>query len=276
MTSVIVWQRHEIVTTFGNKDIWQGDYWIAADSRISAPSDEHVSGRRLLTDGAAKVIPIHYRLFRRYESGPGLSECWEGLIGFAYAGNTLPATMTYAYVVSSFVEMTADHFDELPTMSDFVDFIARVGQRYAVETRAPFELLITGNDPRSNARDVELWHVAVWSNGRPPSVRAVRFDASSRFFLMGNRQDEISKIVQAGFDADPEYNPTAALGDIIDRHEVAEIGGSLQLARLHRSGGITLFPSFGAAAYGGKLPTTFKADEFGGVGAFKVGLRRGY
>ena len=276
LTSVIVWQRHEVVRTFGDGDVWKGDYWIAADSRISAASEEYAGGRRILTDAAAKIIPIHYKLFKRYETGPGVTRCWEGELGFAYAGNTLPATMTYAYAVNAFSEMTADAYDELPALEDFVRYIARVAKRYAAESKAPFELLITGNDPRLDDRDVELWHLAVWSTDRPVDVARVTFDQSKRFFLMGSRREEIAKLVQAGFDADVEYNPTAALGGVIDQREIAEIGGTLQLARLHRSGGITLFPAFGLASYGSKLPTTFNADEFGSVGAFDVGIRRGY
>lgn len=275
MTSVIVWQDRELdELNFGKPHIWERDIWIAADSRISAASDYHDGGRRVLTDVAPKILPIRFECFERPEHGPGVSQRYYGELGFAYAGNTLPANMTYSIAVSSFARMTADFDTELPSMEDMVNFIARVGGHYARETRAPFELFVTGTCPRDPHGGAQVWHLTLWSNEKPPHYHRLVFDAEHRMYLMGNRKDELRKICRVGFAADISYNPTLALSELIDESAIGEIGGLMMLARVDSAGGITLFPGYGAASSGGKLPATFNGSQFGDVGQFEIGLHR--
>lgn len=274
MTSVIVWQDRELdETNFSAPYIWARDIWMAADSRISAPSGEHRSGRRVLTDVAPKILPIRFELFGRQEHGPGVTQLYYGELGFAYAGNTLPATMTYSVAVSSFAPMTAEFDAELPSLEDMVIFIARVGGHYARETNAPFELFVSGTCPRNPHDGAQVWHLTLWSK-KSPGYHRLLFDEDRRMYLMGNRKDDLREKCRAGFAADIGYNPTRALAELIEETEVGEIGGLLTLARVEKAGGITLFPGFGAAATDGRLPSTFDGDRFGNVGAFEIGLKR--
>ena len=63
MTSVVIWRRRELMdlSEFGgvtSKHV--GDIWIAADSRISSPTN---SGSRVVpTDAALKILPINLRV----------------------------------------------------------------------------------------------------------------------------------------------------------------------------------------------------------------------
>jgi hypothetical protein len=51
--------------------IHEGDIWLAADSRISMPT-EH--GRIPTTDAAMKILPITLRFFQEHEDGgPGMT-----------------------------------------------------------------------------------------------------------------------------------------------------------------------------------------------------------
>lgn len=275
MTSVIVWQDLELdEKNFDAPHVWERDIWIAADSRISAPSDQHRSGRRVLTDVAPKILPIHFGLYERAEHGPGISPRYEGELGFAYAGNTLPANMTYSVAVSYLARMTAEFDSELPSLEDMVVFVARVGGHYARETGALFEAFVTGTCPRNPHGGAEVYHLTLWSK-KAPGYHRLQFDADHRMYLMGNRKDELRKICSAGFAADISYNPTRALAQLIEEDAVGEIGGLLSLARVDRAGGITLFPGYGAAESGGRLPATFDGNQFGKIGSFEAGLRRG-
>lgn len=275
MTSVIVWQDRELdETNFATPYVWERDIWIAADSRISTPSEEHRGGRRVLTDVAPKILPIHFDLYERPEHGPGIRHRYEGELGFAYAGNTLPANMTYSVVVSSLARMTAEFDSELPSLEDMVRFVARVGGHYARETDAPFEAFVTGTCPRDPHGGAQVYHLTLWSK-KAPGYHRLQFDADHRMYLMGNRKDELRTICRAGFAADISYNPTHALVQLIEETEVGEIGGLLSLARVDSAGGITLFPGYGAAEAGGRLPATFDGNQFGSIGAFEVGLHRG-
>jgi len=274
MTGVIVWQDRELdETNFSEPHIWERDIWMAADSRISASSEEHRSGRRVLTDVAPKILPIRFELFERPEHGPGVTQRYYGELGFAYAGNTLPANMAYSVAVSSFARMTADFDTELPSLKDMVTFIARIGGHYARETAAPFELFISGTCPRDPHGGAQVWHLTLWSK-KAPGFHRLRFDADHRMYLMGNRKEELRQKCRAGFAADIGYNPTQALAELIEETEVGEIGGLLTLARIESAGGITLFPGYGASAADGRLPATFDGDRFGNVGAFQIGLHR--
>lgn len=273
MTSVVVWQVRELdETNFATPHVWERDIWIAADSRISTASDDH-SGRRVFTDVAPKILPIHLDLFERSEQGPGVNHRYNGELGFAYAGNTLPANMTYSVVVSSLARMTAEFDAELPLLEDIVAFITRVGSNYACEIGAPFEAFVTGTCPRDPHGGATVYHLLLWSN-KAPSFHRLQFDADHRMYLLGNRKDELRAICRAGFAADISYNPTQALGQLIAESAVGEIGGLLSLARVESQGGITLFPGFGAAESGGRLPATFDGNRFGSIGMFKVGLQR--
>ncbi|MEG3162737.1 hypothetical protein U1763_19730 [Sphingomonas sp. LB2R24] len=275
MTSVIVWQERQFdKTAFEEPYVWTRDIWIAADSRISARSEQYSSGHRILTDVAPKILPIRFELFERPEHDPGVRPGYHGELGYAYAGNTLPATMTYSVAVSALARMTADFDAELPTIKDFVTFIAGIGHHYARETGGPFELFVTGVCPQDEYSGPQVWHVVLWSDGRPPNAHQVTFDANRRMYLLGNRKDELRAKCRAGFAADIGYNPTIALNELIEASGVGEIGGLLTLARVDRTGGLTLFPGYGAAAVDGRLPNTFDNDLFGTVGAFEVGLHR--
>lgn len=253
--------------------MWERDIWIAADSRITTASNDH-GGRRVLTDVAPKILPIHFDLFKRYEYGPGVTHRYEGELGFAYAGNTLPANMTYSVVVSSLARMTAEFSAELPSLDDMVAFITRVGGHYARETSASFEAFVTGTCPRDPHGGAKVYHLLLWSK-KAPGFHRLQFDADHRMYLMGNRKEELREICRAGFSADISYNPTRALVQLIEETEVGEIGGLLSLARVDSQGGITLFPGYGAAECGGRLPATFDGNKFGTIGAFEVGLHRG-
>lgn len=66
--------------------IHEGDIWLAADSRISMPT-EH--GRIPTTDAAMKILPITLRFFQEHEDGgPGMTPTYHSEIAFAWAGDT--------------------------------------------------------------------------------------------------------------------------------------------------------------------------------------------
>src|SRR5262249_29131271 len=73
--------------------------WCVSDTRVSRPGP--TAGT--ITDGGAKILPLSVRTFLPGESGFFDRNILSTTVGFAYAGATLPALMTYA-VANTFLQ----------------------------------------------------------------------------------------------------------------------------------------------------------------------------
>ena len=271
MTSVIVWLDLEYDNeSFEQPFIWPRDIWLAADSRISGTSAQHRSGYRTLTDYAPKILPIQYTFYRNNEDAPGVRLAYSGEIGFAYAGNTLPANLTYSMICASFIRMTAECGSVLPSLDDMVKFITRVGGYYARETQSCFELFVTGTCPRDQHSGVQVFHLSLWSKSQP-SYHKLILDSDHRMYMIGNRKQELRVTCGAGFANDISYSPAEALAALIAETAIDEVGGLLSIARVERLGGITLFPKYVTAVLARLGYPMFNGERFGSVGEFKVG-----
>ncbi|MEN3971595.1 hypothetical protein WJS89_02825 [Sphingomicrobium sp. XHP0235] len=273
MTSVIVWldlEKDDLVS--GSQRYFNGGLWIAADSRISSPSDKFQNGRQILTDVAPKILPVPYTLYRRHEDGPGSVPVYNGELGFAYAGNTLPANMTYGLIMSALAGSTGEFYSEYPTMEDFVKFVTLIGSHFAREAQASFEAFLTGTCPQDPHGGAQVWHLLLWSQ-KQGQYHKCEFSAEKRMFLLGNRKAELREMCRKGFALSVDYNPTKALRAVIKEEGFSEVGGLVTIAKIERQGGITLFPRFGPAAAAGDLPGSFSREMLGKIGDFEVGTR---
>ncbi len=267
MTSVVAWRAREIFSFEGGPTSVQlGDVWVAADSRVTGPGP--AAAPRVLTDAAAKILPIPVRMFEGYEHGPGYHSIYEGQLGFAYAGSTFSATMTQTLVASCLSSLCGEYGANLPSLEDLVDFICRVGTRYTLDVESIFEACVVGAQPdRRGLTDTQCFHLTYSTEHRALIKTEIDLDPAGSFVLLGSRKAEISKMIAAGFETSIEYSPTRALTEIIAQEGIADIGGGLQIGRASR-GGFRLFPTWG---YNRDAPNLRSLLNQGGAGLLRIG-----
>jgi len=278
MTSVVIWRRREVVDTERFREIWGdeaaapvapwkhvGDTWIAADSRISSPTN---SGTRTTpTDAALKILPISLRLFQENEDGPGSLPVYEGQLAYAYAGGVLPATMTYAMAVSYLRGMTGPYDADLPTIGNIVGLINRMGATYAAETRQAFETFVVGCCPlhHDNRRD-HAYHLRFDLTGTPRPPKLLDLAPDGSFALLGSNQETVGAMITDGMAADVEYNPARAIKAVIQEEVAGDIGGYLHLARV--SGAVEIYPEWRGDK--NELPSPYADAKIGGLGRWRA------
>jgi hypothetical protein len=106
--------------------------WSVADTRISAPGP--TGGQTIRTDSGAKLfaIPIHCTAatmnldFRK-------KTLFQSSIGYAFAGDVLPATMTFATASTFLQNLTTVGSYDPPRLSEIAAMIGSLGERFSKE-----------------------------------------------------------------------------------------------------------------------------------------------
>jgi hypothetical protein len=268
MTSVVIWRHREWLDL--EMDDWVpsmhlGDVWIAADSRISATSN---NGKRVRpTDAALKILPLNLKLYREYEDGPGSVPVYDGEFAFAYSGSILPATMTYAMASSYLRGLTGGYDDDLPTIADIVGFINRVGTSYAEETKLGFDAFVVGRCPlhHDNRRD-HAYRLRFDASGVAQKPELLDLNPDGSFALLGTNQGIISARIRERLAANIEYNPALVIKEVIEEEIAGDIGGYLHLARI--GSGVEIYPEWRGDTTA--LPSSYADGKLGGVGRWRV------
>ena len=106
--------------------------WSVADTRISAPGP--TGGSTIMTDSGAKLfaIPIHCHA-SRMNLEFRKKTLYQSSVGYAFAGDVLPATMTFATASTFLQNLTTVGSDEPPRLSEIAAMIGLLGQRFSKE-----------------------------------------------------------------------------------------------------------------------------------------------
>jgi hypothetical protein len=104
--------------------------WSVADTRISSPGQ--TGGRMIMTDSAAKLfaLPIHC-----YAATMSLSPktLYRASVGYGFAGDVLPATMTFATASTFFQNLTTVGSYDPPRLSEIAAMVGHLGERFSKE-----------------------------------------------------------------------------------------------------------------------------------------------
>lgn len=246
--------------------MWLGDIWIAADSRISRPSN--TGARTVPTDAALKILPIRLDLYREYdEETPGAFPVYGGQYAFAYAGGVLPAMMTYAMATSYLKLLIGPPDAELPTISQVVALVNRMGTTYAEETQQPFEVFLVGQCPRHYSnRKHHAYRLRFDMTGKAREPELLNLDTDGSFALLGSNVATMTAAIVEGFAADTSYNPARAIKLAIETELSGDIGGYVHLARYN--GALEIYPEWRDPA--GNLPSPYSDANIGGLGQWRV------
>ena len=132
--------------------IWRGDggyLWAAADTKITVEGSG--SGRIIRTDAASKLLalPVVCMPVRQMPNTEYMPH-WQGLFGFAFAGDALPAMMTYSSAVAILADLQSNNTDP-PALRDVAEAVRKLGTRFGRDaaqgynrTSLPFEAAVFG------------------------------------------------------------------------------------------------------------------------------------
>jgi hypothetical protein len=286
MTSVVIWRYREVIKAGAFECLldeprpphapmlpttpmppWKhlGDVWIAADSRISALSN---NGERVKpTDAALKILPLNLKLFREHEDGPGSVPVYDGEFAYAYSGSILPATMTYAMAASYLRGLTGPYHADLPTIGNIVGLINRIGTSYARETKLEFDAIVVGRCPLHHGnRRTHSYRLRFDASGRPTTPELLDLEPDGSFALLGTNQEVIGARLQQQLTENIEYNPALVIKEVIEKEIAGDIGGYLHLARI--GSGVEIYPEWRGSQE--SLPSAYADGKLGGLAEWRV------
>jgi hypothetical protein len=220
--------------------------WSIADTRISAPGP--TGGRKIMTDSCAKhfAIPIHCQAarmnldFRRKTP-------YQSSIGYAFACDVFPATMTLATASTFLQNLTTVGSDDPPRLSEIAAMIGLLGQRFSKEalgssngeygkfTAAVFGWCPTLNrfaiyelTPRLTSSTFEM---QIEETLPKDNLSIVSFGSGAARLIQ-----QIDNIRQHG----DKYNRTARIpklaAEVLIEQDMSDVGGSLSIGAATRDG----------------------------------------
>jgi hypothetical protein len=109
--------------------------WSVADTRISQPGSS--GGTTIMTDSGAKLFAIPIRCHQsRMRPNFRKQELYSSSVGYAFAGDVLPATMTLATASTYQQNLTTVGSNDPPRLSEVAAMIGRLAERFSKEALA--------------------------------------------------------------------------------------------------------------------------------------------
>jgi hypothetical protein len=149
MTIAVVWYREKF-----------DELWAVADTRISRERNGSVE---IVTDGGPKLFVVP--LTCRYGKHPNIKRSHRLSFGFAYAGNSIAALSTHAFVTARADNLYNAEKMGVPKLADLAELFRKVGEHYVREmcSRVSFDAdhklnafqgLVFGFCPTTHAYDL--------------------------------------------------------------------------------------------------------------------------
>ena len=220
--------------------------WSISDTRISKDS----SGNTTLTDGAAKILPLTIHC-RRPPPGGGFFDqtSYLGTAGFAYAGSTLSAVMSYTVANACCQNLIRPNEGPPPSIGEIANLVGRIAQKYMREIldrnngqEGNFSAFIFGWCPRE--MNFRAFDVEPSIAGGSFSVSATEVPVVNRDWvgLLGNDTQKVRDAIdqvrneKTSHGIGPTRWPKRALEQIIASQSIPGVGGSLQIGLASRAG----------------------------------------
>ena len=205
--------------------------WIVADTRISG------TGGGTLTDSAAKVLALPITCFHPSKTGFFDNRSYSSSIGFAYAGSTLAALMTYAAASNCLQNLNGLSDTAPPDLIEIAKLVARIAVKYIREVGSDCEFILAGWCPKQK----RLRAFTLRPSEAPRVIHIVEETLYSErhFQLIGSHTQEIRQAIMDAYEAPdgPSLRvPQHILKQLIENGRFPKIGGSLQIGIADQSG----------------------------------------
>lgn len=261
--------------------------WAVADTRISI-STEH--GAVVRTDFASKLFSLPVVCAKSSYLTDQMKEMRSShTYGFAFAGDAVPALMTFATASTFLANLVSDKDAPPPSLREISEFVRKLGARFGLETagsrnrdKIDLEIAVFGWCPVSKAFAIYSL-TAKNSSDRNDLTLAEKFPiASDQITTLGSGGtsllEEVERLRQkhSGHDRSSTMYPKLALQNLVRSNTRSDIGGSISIATVNRREFILLReirpPTDGelvaTVPYNGIEPEI----EFGPIGAYQIGI----
>jgi hypothetical protein len=262
MTSVAIWPEGANV-------------WAVADTRISASSGG------IHTDSGAKILPIAISCFFPGVSGFFDKQAYRSTLGFAYAGSTLSALMTYSATSACLHSLCTPDTSARLNLRDAAYLVERLAQHYLIEIGSLFEVAFFGFCPTEQRLMVFSIRPTIEHGRYVMRVSESDITAPGCVTLLGDKKDEVSARIAAmrgviGSDGRSGRDPKRALEEIVAERAFQSIGGSMQIG-IATIAGFSLYHAVQAVERG--KPEAFRSylgmdldRDIGNVGDWLINL----
>lgn len=253
------------------------------DNAIWAVGDTRISGQGAggtLTDGAAKILPLTLFCRQPGPSGDFTSPALIASLGYAYAGSTLGAIMTYIVVNTCLQSLIGLPGSQPPSVRDVAGLIQRVSSAYAREIGSDFESAVFGWCPQmQNYRAITVEPLKTATTFEMRMVEQPLFDTDF-FVLLGSHKlavrTEIEKTYLELQGQNLKRAPRMAIQRLVANDSLPGVGGGLQLGTATQSGfqlKSHLRPvAPGEGTFGFNLLGFSVENQLGSIGSYQIGM----
>ena len=266
--------------------IWRGDggfLWAAADTRITVEGSG--GGRTIRTDAASKLLALPVVCMPiRQMPGTKYVPHWQGRFGFAFAGDTLPAMMTYATAIAILSDLQSNNTDP-PSLRDIADALKKLGTRFGRDaaqgrnqSKLPFEAAVFGWCP--SLRDYAVYALRPGiDDPLQLKIEEIRPHPTGPIVVLGSGGAELIGEVDK-----LRGHSSVALGSlprgvlakmVADAGHAEEVGGSVSYGRAN-AGNFELALRAEVTPEGPIGYVTFNninvAEEIGSLGGYRIGM----
>lgn len=254
-------------------------WYEPADRRVWAVGDTRVVGAydRPLTDGASKLLPLSVACRQPGRDGFYTDLTFQTSWGFAYAGSTLYALMSYAVANACLANLIHAAGAAPPSIAQAATMFQRIGRVYLqdIHEGGGFEAAIFGWCPAR--RQFVGYKLSDNCNTRTE----IALQTPRDLIQLGGRQEEIRTAVNAMLEANecaPIIRvPKVVISQMIRGDVDPRIGGAVQVGRATQEGfdlvgTVEVYEGRGPEAYMSLLGFNVQ-DVIGSVGHCQVGIR---
>jgi hypothetical protein len=265
-----------------------GALWAIADTRISSPGSD--GGTTISTDSAAKLFAIPVQCNRPSAGNASFRRLphYTTSIGFAFAGDVVPATMTVATASTFLQNLTTTGPSDPPSLREVAWMIGRLAARFSKEKLSSsngrygeFEAAVFGWCPVLNRfavyelrprSDPGRFEIECLEHLPEEEDQAISFGSGAK------RLNEVIADIRQNGDVFQRTGrvPKLAVEALIREGSLGDVGGSLSIGLADRLG-FRLYAHVTPVVYGAPAAKMcFNGidifDEVGPIGHYLIGI----
>jgi hypothetical protein len=265
MTSIALWRE----------DRW---LWAVADTRISKAA---IAGT-FLTDGGSKLFRLNVQCREPGSGGFFSKQTFSGSLGFAFAGASLPALMTYAAANACCESLNAPSGTRPPDLMHIAQLVARIAGRYMRDVldrnngrEGAFEAAIFGLCPSQDR--YRALHVKPTMRDGEFAVSVNELEIEAGPIVLGTKCHEIGTLILEAQRGGQARAAKFVLQRLIETESIPGVGGAIQIGIAGPNGAFDLYYHLRPHVVG--QPAAFRSflgfdldADLGNVGGYAIGM----
>lgn len=220
--------------------------WSVADTRISAPGPS--GGTTIMTDSGAKIfaIPIHCHQ-EIMDASFRKKTLYYSSVGYAFAGDVLPAAMTLATASTFLQNLTTVGSNDPPRLSEIAAMIGSLAERFSKDSLASsngaygkFAAAVFGWCPILDEFAIYKLEPRLTSSTFQMECEELRPKDNSTVVLFGSGATRLTQQIDYIRKHGDKFHRTARIpklaAEALIAQDVGDVGGSLSIGAATRNG----------------------------------------